>query len=489
MKKNRVLLIFIILFLPLRSQDCILLNNQHELFLDRYLIEYTHNVELKMGVPISAGPAILFDQPWEGKFSGGYVSVVNNNNNFSIYYRGSSGNSSQVTCYAESRDGINWSKPALKQFKVNGTYENNVVMNWDALQASHNFSVIYDNSPNSIPEERYKAVGGVASSKKRELRGLYRYVSSDGIKWSLKDSVALFPNGYGMDSQNVLAWLPSEDQYAIYLRKWTEDKPEDDVLLKGIRTIARSTSKDFINWTEPELMSFDGKPVENLYTNATQPYYRAPHILIAMPFRFAPDSRVLSDEEMQKHGIDKTMWSGVSDAVLISSRGGNSYNRTFMESFVRPGLDQANWAARSTIPAVGVIPTGKNEISFFVTRRYGTDECYLERMKLRIDGFASLSSSYEEGYVVTKPLIVKGNNLLLNFSTSSIGYVKILFLNEFGEEIDGFSEKDAVKIVGDKIDFPVSWNNDRTISELYGEKVRIKFIMRDADVFSFGIFD
>lgn len=473
----------------IKSQDNIVLQNQRELFIDHYLIDQMKNVQIKIGIPVSAGPAVVFDEPWEGKFSGGYVSVLHHNGKYSMYYRGTGFTSNQITCYAESTDGKKWVKPKLRQYKANGTYDNNIIMLWDALQASHNLSVIYDENPNSLPEEQFKAVGGVASSKKRQLRGLYRYVSPDGIRWTLKDSTALFPNGYGMDSQNVLSWLPSENQYAIYLRTWTEDKPTDDILLKGIRTIARSTSKDFLQWTEPKLMSFGDTPIEDLYTNATQPYFRASHILISMPFRFSSNSRVLSDKEMQEFGIDKSMWNGVSDAALMSSRGGNTYDRVFMESFVRPGLDQANWAARSTIPALGVIPTDSDEISFFLTRRYGTTECYLERMKLRTDGFASLNAGYNEGYVVTKPLIINGASFFVNISTSSIGYVKIILLDEDGFEIDGFGENNSVKLVGDKIDFPVIWKTNKKISELNGRKTCIKFIIKDADVYSFAVFD
>lgn len=466
-----------------------MLENRRELFIDKYLIEDVSDVSIKMATPVSAGPALFFNDEWEGKFSGGYVSVVHNDGHYSMYYRGTGNTSQQVTCYAESDDGINWVKPALHQFTINGTSHNNVVIPWDTLQGAHNFSVICDGNPSAHSEERYKAVGGVASSKKRVLRGLYRYVSADGVKWTLKDSMALFPNGYGMDSQNVLTWLPSENQYAIYLRTWTDDKPEDDVLLKGTRTIARSVSTDFIHWSEPELMNFGGAPVENLYTNATQPYYRAPHILISMPFRFSENSRVLTGDEMIQSGIDKSMWKGISDAVLMSSRGGYSYDRMFMESFVRPGSDQANWAARSTIPALGIIPTGLNEISFFLTRRYGTRDCYLERMKLRTDGFSSLTAGYKEGYAITKPMHLNGRKFLLNFSTSSVGYVKIVVLDENGCELEGFGEDDSIKIIGDKVDFQVKWKNNRTIEELRNNKIRLKFLLRDADIYSFAVFD
>ena len=236
-------------------------------------------------------------------------------------------------------------------------------------------------------------------------------------------------------------------------------------------------------------MQFGNTPIEDLYTNATQPYFRAPHILISMPFRFSPETRVLSESEMHALDIDRTMWKGVSDAILMSSRGGTKYNRTFLESFVRPGIDQRNWAARSTIPALGIIPTGANEMSFFVTRAYGTKDCYLERMKLRVDGFASLHAGYTEGYSLSKPVILKGNVLRINYSASSIGYVQVVLIDENQHEITGFGTADAIKQMGDKVDAEVKWTSGKTINDVRNKSIRIKFIVRDADLYSFVISD
>jgi hypothetical protein len=44
---------------------------------------------------------------------------------FSYVLQGSS--SQEVTCYAESEDGINWKKPRLGLFEVNGSSANNIV--------------------------------------------------------------------------------------------------------------------------------------------------------------------------------------------------------------------------------------------------------------------------------------------------------------------------------------------------------------------------
>lgn len=485
-----VLLFFHLPCICIAQPPPIILHNQRELFIDNYLVEELNNIDTRLAIPVSAGAALQFNEPWEGKFSGAYVSVINDGNRYRLYYRGvgeGKGANGQVTCYAESTDGINWIKPHLRLFMVNGTLENNVVMPGNPQQSTHNFSVIYDGRPGVKAEEKYKAVGGVSSSN-RANRGLFRYVSGDGVHWKrYADTTALF-TGYAMDSQNVLAWLPSENSYAVYLRAWTGDTP-GDVHLKGTRTIARSVSKDFIHWSEPVLMQFGDAQPENLYTNATHPYFRAPQILISLPFRFSPENRVLSDSEMINNGIDPSMWKGVSDAVLMTSRGGNMYERKFLESFVRPGLNQQNWAARSTIPALGVIPTGTNEMSLFLTRAYGTKDCYLERMTLRKDGFSSLHAGYTQGYAITKLLILKGNNFLINYSASSIGYIKVVLLGEDDKEIEGFKETDSELLRGDKIDSKVIWKSGKTIKQLNNTKVRIKLIVRDADIYSLAVFD
>lgn len=473
------------------AQAPLLMQNRRELFVDDVVIESLNKVENRLATPVSGGVAVKFDKPWEGSFCA-YVSVVNDGKKFRMYYRGIGAGTKptdQATCYAESTDGKTWTKPDLGIITLNGNTNNNMVHTSDAIkQTSHNFAVFYDSNPGVPAAERFKAVGGVYSSPKVK-RGLYRFVSPDGLHWTrFKDTTALFGDGYGMDSQNVPAWVPAENCYAIYLRKWTDDKPGDAKLLKGIRTIARSTSKDFVHWTEPVQMTFGDTPMENLYTNATQAYFRAPQIMVSMPFRFSPDSRILSDDEMKTYGISSSMWQGVSDAVLLTSRGGNKYDRKFLESFARPGLDQRNWAARSSIPSLGVIPTGDSEMSFFLTRAYGTKDCYLERMILRKDGFASLHAKFQEGSAITKPLILKGDNLQINYSSSSIGYIKVIVLDATGKEIPGFGDADAPRTTGDKIDYTITWKSGKKLSDLAGKTVKLKFVLRDADLYSFGVF-
>ena len=478
-----------------RAGDAVSMKNRRELFLDDFVLREVAGLEYRLGVPLTAGTALKLDQPWEGRW-GAYISVVSNGQKFQMYYRGGFGapKNEDITCYAESADGIHWTRPVLGLHEVRGSKANNVVMPMgEPTWATHNFSVFYDDRAGVPADERYKAVGGGAGNNPKLkfsglTRGLYRFFSADGKAWRRVPGEPLFTD-YALDSQNILTWLPAEQCFAIYLRTWTGDKKGIKFDYKSTRTIARSVSKDFVNWSEPERMIFDQGPVEDLYTNTTQPYFRAPHILVAMPFRFVSDRRVLSDEVLKQYDIEPSMWKGVSDAVLMTSRGGNHYQRKFMESFVRPGIDPSSWAARSNMPAYGMIPTSPTEMSFFIVRGYSSNQPRIDRMTLRLDGFASLHAGYNEGTAVTRPLRLDGKRLALNLSTSASGYAKVFVLDESGAEIPGFGAADASALVGDAIDLTAGWKGARSLAELKGRVVQLKFVLRDADLYSFAVLD
>ena len=78
--------------------------------------------------------------------------------------------------------------------------------------------------------------------------------------------------GYSFDSQNVSFWSVVEKQYVCYHRTFQTPYGK-------LRTIHRRTSKDFINWSQPEAMN-PNLPKEHLYTSQTHPYFRAPHIYV-----------------------------------------------------------------------------------------------------------------------------------------------------------------------------------------------------------------
>ena len=168
---------------------------------------------------------------------------------------------------------------------------------------------------------------------------------------------------------------------------------------------------------------------------------------------------------------------GVTDIMFMTSRGGNRYDRTFKEAFMRPGLDPERWGNRSNYVALNVIPTSSEEISIYHNssgRRY----------VLRTDGFASVNAGYEGGEMVTKPLKFKGKKLEINFATSAAGSIRVEIQDACGQLIDGFTQADCPEIIGDKIEHTVSWKDGDDVSRLADKSVRLRFIMKDADIYS-----
>ena len=249
----------------------------------------------------------------------------------------------------------------------------------------------------------------------------------------------------------------------------------------GVRTIKYAKSKDFLDWTPGQWGDFGGAPLEHLYTNGTVAYFRAPHLYLALPRRFLPWRQFYPDASVP----------GASDGVFMSSRDGVHWDRRFLESFIRPGLDPRNWPQRTNTPARGIVPTAKDEISLYVERHRAAPTNHLQRLVLRTDGFVSVHSGYSGGEMLTKPLIFRGDNLLLNFATSAASSIRLEIQDTNGNPLPGFALEESPPIWGDEIEHTVRWErshaqatSDKPLARIVGKPVRLRFVIKDADLYS-----
>lgn len=453
------------------------LGSQRELFVDHYLIAKMDGVELRLHEPRREGVAVKFDRPWEGAFSC-YTTVIKDGALYRMYYRGlpaATGDDSPEAsvCYAESQDGITWTKPNLGLFTVNGTRENNVVLT--NAPYSHNFSPFLDARP-GVPEgERFKALAG------DRKRGLHAFKSADGTRWSPLQAEAVFTEGV-FDSQNVAFWSATEQSYVSYFRTWKQVGKE------GFRWISRTTSKDFIHWTDPQEMDYGDTPPEHLYTNGTHPYYRAPQIYIALAKRFFPSKAALPADQARALVNHPGYRVASSDSVFFTSRGGNRYDRTFMEAFLRPGPSPADWVARDNTPALGVVPANAREMFLYRGSHYAQPTSHMARYSLRTDGFVSVHAPFKGGELVTKPFTFSGSKLEVNFETSAAGGLRVEIQDEGGKPYPGFALADCPEAIGDEIEHVVSWKAGSGVASLAGKAVRLRFVLNDADLYSLRFF-
>jgi len=226
-------------------------------------------------------------------------------------------------------------------------------------------------------------------------------------------------------------------------------------------------------------IDYSGSPAQHMYTNAIKPYYRAPHILMGFPKRFVPGRRGTA------HRI-----SGVSDAVFMTSRDGRNFHR-WDEAFIRPGLQQERWVNRNNYPAWGMLvtrpdlPGAPEELSFYTTEGYYVgDSTRLRRHAIRIDGFVSVRAPLAGGQLVTKPITFEGSELVMNFSTSAAGSIRVEIQDAEGKPIPGFTLADSSDVFGDAIERVVSWKGGGDIAGLAGKPIRLRFTLSDADLYS-----
>jgi len=451
------------------------IRSQRQLFVDDFLLDRLDGVRLEPHPPVPREVVFRFDAPWEGRESG-YVTVLQDGQRFRMYYRGGGELSREQTCLAESDDGIHWTRPNLGLFEFNGSRENNIV--WmpqeKSYQASHNFTPFLDANPAALPDQRYKAVAlGRTGEGEERSKALMIFASPDGVYWRpMRDEAVI--SGGGFDSQTVAFWDVIRQEYVWFFRAGRD----------GFRSIRRCTSPDFLNWSESQWLDFGNTPLEHLYTNAILTYFRAPHLYLGFPQRFVPDRKTI--------GPDNRPIDGVSDGVFMSSHDGLHWHRTFMEAFVRPGLDPQNWggAHGNNCPAWGMLQTSENELSIYWSEHFGnwpddrTTVPQLRRGTLRLDGFVSLHAGYAGGEAVTKPLRFEGGRLVINFATSAVGSVKVELQDADGKAIPGFALTDAVELYGDELARTVSWKNGTDLKSLADRPIRLRFVLKDADVYS-----
>lgn len=422
-----------------------------EPFVDPWLVSRLDNTWLQLHEPRPAPP---MEQPADNME---YGTVIKDGNLFRLYTRDGrgakfDGDTREVTRYCESDDGIHWRKPSLGLVELDGSKDNNIILHEKGV--CHNFCPFIDTRPGVPANERYKALGGVIL--RNPGGGLIAFASADGIRWRRLAEKPVITKG-AFDSQNVAFWSEREGKYVAYIRTFTAGvSTATEWRLDGLRSVSRTTSDDFIHWTNPVALN-PNFPGEHIYTTLTHPYFRAPHIYIALPTRFHP-ARGQS-----------------TDILFMTARGEAPYDRTFRGAFIRPGPDPERWGNRSNYAALNVVPGGQGEMWIYTTP--------FRRFILRTDGFASVRAGADAGEMVTRPLRFTGGELVLNTATSAGGSVAVEIQHADGKPITGFALADCAPVVGDFIEKPVAWKAAK-VAALAGKEVRLRFVMREADLYS-----
>jgi hypothetical protein len=270
------------------------------------------------------------------------------------------------------------------------------------------------------------------------------------------------------DSQNLAFWDPTLGAYRAYWRIFTEGVTNaDNWKPGGYRAIRTAVSKDFVEWGDSVDLTYVDSPNEHLYTNAIQPYERAPHILLGFPTRLLKTNQV--------------------EPTFMTSRDGRTFHR-WDEALIPVTAPEDRNGNRSNYMTWGLVrlPHSDREYSVYATEAYfaGPDS-RVRRFTYRVDGFVSVRASVQGGQLVSKLLVFSGRKLAVNFATSDQGSLAVELQDAEGKPIPGLTLAHCLPLNGDEIEKTIAWKGGADVSPLAGKPVRLRFDLKDADVFSF----
>ena len=478
------------------AQHPIHIGNRRELMIDDHLIdEFSGGAQLQLHRPVRREIALETNAPWEGNACH-YRSVFQDGDRYRMYYGGYQYDVRQDTqtyphpaflCYAESSDGVHWTKPGLGLVEFRGSADNNIVFSAasidDVAADPGHVAVFKDSNPDCPQAARYKAIVRSDSAP-----GLLAFRSADGFHFEPMQRHPVITEG-AFDSQNLAFWDHVRGEYRAYFRGFRD----------GTRSILTATSGDFLHWTKPEWVEFPGAPREHIYTNQVKPYDRAPHIFTGFPMRYTDRGHVDSTNKLPHPELRRLRasnhpryGSAVTDSLFMTSRDGHHFHR-WSEAFIRPGPARTNaWVYGDNSVAWGAVLTrstvdkAPDELSIYVTEGYWTGTSLnVRRYSMRVDGFVSVNAPLSGGEFVTKPIVFTGSMLDMNYSTSGAGAIYVEIRDVAGRPIDGFAQYDCHEIFGDEIERVVTWKHGQDVSSLAGKPVRLRFLLQDADLYSF----
>jgi len=471
--------------------------SKKQLFIDGLFIESSRGTTLTMNPPARDG-SVLFtnDQPWEtGKdtYIGVYSSVVKEKGVVRLWYDSRRGGDQSYgrVAYAESEDGLHFTKPVVKLHAIDGSKENNVVI----PGVIGGCAVWID--PQAPPEHRYKTQAKVYPS-----REFHMHSSPDGLRWKL--FAKLNPGRGGWDTQSVVFWDPDLGRYALFTRYWVSSRHGTAKAPDDFRSVRRLESDDLKSW-EKQSIAMQPDAADRVL-HPTPPGHPPVDYYGADVFRYAEADRVyVMLAQAFWHWKPRAPRQGRGpagfDVRLAVSRDGVNFQRAggrkpfmsmgpagrFDSKFVWAMPDPVRMGDELWIYYVGSNRDHDRYIDSAAPE--GKHLTGISRAVLRLDGFVSADADYAGGEMTTPLVKFSGKRLELNVQTSGGGSVVVELLDDHGKPIPGFAKSDATPINGNSVRMPVRWGERSEVGALIGSPVRLRFHMRDCKLYAFQFRD
>ncbi|MBN2294839.1 MAG: exo-alpha-sialidase [Pirellulales bacterium] len=443
--------------IPYPKQPLRTVGRTHQLFIDDELIARSQGIERIVNQPnkYHANPVLTWDRPWEGNcvITWGSILYEPEEKLFKAWYEvykkfPPKGEPGIMMCYATSRDGFKWDKPNLGLHEFRGSKDNNIFM-VGSMDAATVFR-----DPNPTNDMKYRMYWHTFKE-----HGIKSAISTDGIHWKVQEGVRVKSG-----DRTSAGYDPLRKKYYVITR----------IPGKPYRSCGLWESDDGLKFSfVKEIAAADGRDPDNTQFYGMITFtYQGLHIGFLEPF-FIPIRKL--------------------DTQLMYSRDGVDWHRaverqTFLPWGPPGSWDQA-WVTPSHNPPIRI---GDKLYIFYQGRQtlHWAEEPFghigsVGLAFLRPDGFVSMETQWNEGTVTTAPLLLEGDKLHVN-AIAKPGTVCAEVLNLEGTPIKGFTRGEAVPMkMVDRLDHVLTWKDNATLAKLVGKKVRMRFYVRGAKLFSF----
>lgn len=444
------------------------------LMLDERIVESVTNARLTVGTAEkhNRNPLFAEDKSWEPRFDNLYANVLYdeddhlykcwyspfivdesttntprkdrvNGGKFKYQGKHTSRHREMGICYAVSRDGIRWEKPNLGVVEFKGSKENNIV--W---RGPHGAGIFKDPC-DPDPKRRYKAFfkGNMISVG----------FSPDGIHWS--EAIKCPEANVRGDTHNNAFWAPTLGEYVGITRTWA--KPRG-------RQVARTSSKDFLKWTEAKVV-LEG--IENHLQTYAMPVFYYVDVYIGLLAIYNSDSDRTHTE--LTWSPDTITWHRIDPGTPLIA---NSIEKGHYD-----------WG---TVYAAAYPVFLKDEIRLYYggcdDKHFGWRNGYFCLASLRPDGFAGYEpiSSDIPAVIAIKPLLSEGRSIVLTADVRKGGSLNATIFDSNGNRL-ARSKSIKRSVTGKEL----HWSEKFRFASLKGKTIRIQFQLKNTKLYSFAFGD
>ena len=466
---------------------------QKQLLVDDHVIAQKQNVTREMNAAQKVG--VVCEPTLETEFTPGrkkpdgspvasafgyYFSVVRNerDDKFQMWYATGNG-----VVYAESKNGINWTKPMVGK------------------DGKNNF-VIYDkgyscNIDPTLPwghPEKYKGAGDV---KEEDSRVGLCY-SADGISWNHYNAGKAVSHR-AADTHNQLLWDPIALHYRLLTRTDLGGIGGDDEI-RSTRIMVHAAGNDLLNhpmaWKTVKVKICVDDPKKEVnhwglprmqFNGMTNWIYEGVYFALMDVYTMDRAGGFDGYDYETKHDHD------YMDFYIGTSRDGMNFDKSWI--YARKPLVPRGPAGsfdKDGVKPPSEIVTYNDEHWIYYAGMaerhyaYGRD-MKIALAKLPLDRFICQQAKDRLGTITTKPFKLHGDRLQVNVDAQKCRFhVEILDAN--GKPIPGFTANE-LNYYGsiDALRLQPQWKTNSDLSSLKGKAIRLKFHLYNARLYAFQI--